>query len=535
MNFNSLYNPYTSQRYTVYSKNGVVATSQPLAAQAGLEILKKGGNAIDAAIATASCLTVVEPTSNGIGGDAFAIIHYNDKLYGMNSSGYAPKNISSEDLINKGLKTMPTYGWIPVTVPGVPKAWGELSKKFGNLDLKTILEPAIDYAENGFPISPVLGKYWKSAFEHYKKVFKGDEFENWFKTFAPKGKSPEIGEIFKNKDQAKTFKILSKNYCEEFYKGEIAEKIDIFSKKTGGIISKEDLQNFNLEWIDPVSVNYRGFDVWELPPNGQGIITLMALNIMKNFEFTEKDNIDTYHKSIEALKLAFADGKEYITDLKKMKISVKDLLSEDYGKSRAALIEKNALTPFSGKPDYSGTVYLACADKWGNMVSYIQSNYMGFGSGIVVPETGIALQNRGNNFSLDKNHTNYLEPLKRTYHTIIPGFLTKNNKAVGPFGVMGGFMQPQGHLQILMNCIDFNLNPQASLDAPRWQWTEGKTVTIEKNIPEHIALGLIRKGHDIKIDLNRGSFGRGQIIWKLDNGVYAAGTEPRTDSKIACW
>lgn len=535
MKFNSLYNPYSSQRNTIYAKNGMVATSQPLASQAGLDILKKGGNAIDAAIATAICLTVVEPTSNGIGGDAFAIVWYNNKLHGLNASGYSPKNINADKIKQLGFSKIPKHGWIPVTVPGIPSAWYELSKKFGILDYEELFEPAIKYAEEGYPVSPELGKNWESAFKFYKNNFKEEEFINWFKTFAPEGRSPNIGELFKLENHAKTLKEIAETNSRSFYKGNIANKIDNFSKKTGGFISFEDLENYEPEWVDPININYRGYSVWELPPNGQGIITLLALNILNNFDLIEKDSIETYHLCIEALKLSFIDGKKYITDPKKMKIKINDLLSLEYAKERASLIQKNALLPQPGIPNKGGTVYLATADNWGNMVSYIQSNYMGFGSGIIIPDTGISLQNRGHSFSLDEREINYLEPRKRSYHTIIPGFLTKNNKAIGPFGVMGGFMQPQGHLQVLVNTLDFLLNPQASLDSPRWQWVEGKTILVEKNIPEHILQGLSRKGHDIKIELNKSNFGRGQIIWKLENNVYAGGTESRTDGKISCW
>ncbi|TDT56520.1 gamma-glutamyltransferase family protein [Fonticella tunisiensis] len=536
MNFDVTSYPYPSRRNVMYAKKGMVATSHPLAAQAGLDILKKGGNAIDAAIAAAACLTVVEPTSNGIGGDAFAIVWVNNKLYGLNSSGPAPKGISIERLKKDGYDEIPKFGWVPVTVPGIPAAWAELSKKFGRLPLTEVLSPAIEYAENGYPVSVGCAKLWEKAAVNVYGQFKNmEEFKYWFKTFAPYGRTLGVGEVWKSKDHARTLGMIAETNGEAFYKGEIAERIDRFSRETGGYIRKEDLEGYKPEWVEPISVNYRGYDVWELPPNGQGLVALLALNILRGFEFNSKDTVDTYHKQLEAIKLAFADGQKYITDPLKMKVKIEDLLSEEYGERRRKLIGERAEMPCHGEPDKGGTVYLAAADGEGNMVSYIQSNYMGFGSGVVIPETGIALQNRGYNFSLDPEHDNCLEPGKRTYHTIIPGFLTKDNKAVGPFGVMGGFMQPQGHVQVIMNTIDFKLNPQSALDAPRWQWIKGKTVEMERGIPQHIAQALADLGHDIRYSVGFTQFGRGQIIWRNDDGVLVGGTEPRTDGTLAIW
>jgi gamma-glutamyltranspeptidase/glutathione hydrolase len=535
MEYDALEHPYPSRRMTTYAKKGMVATSQPLAAQAGLDILKKGGNAIDAAIAAAAALTVLEPTSNGIGSDSFALVWTKGELHGLNSSGPAPKNISIEALKKAGIEEMPKHGWIPVTVPGAPGAWAELSKRFGKLPFTEVLQPAIDYAEHGYPVSPILGKYWIKAYKNYKEILKAEEFKNWFNTFAPNGRPPEIGEVWKSPDHAKTLRSIAETNAESFYRGELAEKIDAFSKKYGGYLTKEDLAEYAPEWVNPIKVNYRGYDVWEIPPNGQGLIALLALNTLKGFDFTVKDTVETYHKQIEAIKLAFADGKKYITDPKRMQAAVEDLLSDTYAAARRGLITDTAVQPEAGDPPKGGTVYLATADGEGSMVSFIQSNYMGFGSGLVVPETGISLQNRGYNFSLDPAHENRLEPGKKTYHTIIPGFLTKDNEAVGPFGVMGGFMQPQGHVQVIMNTIDFHLNPQAALDAPRWQWMGDKTVEVERILPEHIAQALVRKGHQIKVSVDSGGFGRGQIIWRDKNGVLAGGTEPRTDGAIAAW
>jgi gamma-glutamyltranspeptidase / glutathione hydrolase len=537
MKFDYLNNPYPSQRMTTFAKKGMVATSQPLAAEAGLEIMRKGGNAIDAAIATAACLTVVEPTSNGVGGDAFALVWVKGELHGLNASGPAPQNISIESVKERGFDEMPKHGLIPVTVPGAPSAWVELSKRFGKLPLTEVLEPAITYARKGYPVSPVLGKYWNLAFDRFKEILKGDEYKGWFDTFAPEGKAPKIGEVWKSEGHASTLQSIAETNGESFYKGELADKIVTFSKQHNGFLSKEDLSNYKAEWVKPISVNYRGYDVWEIPPNGQGLVALMALNTIKGFEFnSNREDVEDLHKQIESMKLAFTDGKAFITDEEEMSHSVEGLLSEQYAESRRSVIGEYAITPQPGTPPKGGTVYLATADEEGNMVSFIQSNYMGFGSGVVVPETGIALQNRGHDFSLDPTHENVLKPGKKTYHTIIPGFLTKDKQPVGPFGVMGGYMQPQGHAQVVMNMVDYKLNPQAALDAPRWQWMESKKILVEPHFPNHIAQALARKGHEIQVALDSGAFGRGQIIVRNpDTGVLAGGTEARTDGSIAAW
>ncbi len=528
--------PYQSQRMASIARNGMVATSQPLAAQAGLDIMKKGGNAIDAAIATAACLTVVEPTSNGIGGDAFALVWTNDSLYGLNGSGPSPQSISIEKVKQKGHETMPSHGWVPVTVPGAPSAWAELSKRFGRLPLKEVLQPAIDYARHGYPVSPILGKYWTGAHKIYKKRFTGPEYEEWFKVFAPNGKAPEIGEMWKSEGHARTLEAIAETNAESFYRGELADKIAKASEEGGGFLSKEDLEGYKAEWVDPISVNYRGYDIWEIPPNGQGLVALMALNILKGYEFTHREDAEQLHLQLEAMKQAFTDGKTYITDPAFMKTKVEDMLSDSYAEASRRKMTDEARLPEPGSLPKGGTVYLSTADSEGNMVSFIQSNYMGFGSGVVVPGTGIGLQNRGHDFSLDPNHENALAPGKKTYHTIIPGFITKGSDAVGPFGVMGGYMQPQGHVQVAMNMIDFNLNPQAALDAPRWQWIEGNKIEVEYTMPNHLVKQLAAKGHEVKVAHDSGGFGRGQVITRNpETGVLTGGTEPRTDGTIASW
>ncbi|HLR15548.1 MAG TPA: gamma-glutamyltransferase [Bacillota bacterium] len=534
--FTNITNPYPIKRNASYARNGMVATSQPLASQAGLDIMKKGGNAIDAAIATAACLTVVEPTSNGIGGDAFALVWTKGELHGLNGSGKSPASITIDAVKKAGHDSMPRYGWYPVTVPGAPSAWAELSRRFGKLPFREVLQPAIDYAENGFPVSPTLSKYWQRAFRIFNEQLQGEEFANWFATFAPKGRAPLPGEIWASQYHARALRLIAETNAASFYTGDIAENIVSFSKKYGGFITKEDLAAHKPEWVDPISVQYKGYDVWELPPNGQGIIALQALNILKGYDWTEKEMTDTYHTQIEAIKLAFADGLAYVTDPEKMTHTVDELLNESYAKERSNLIGDHAKEHTPGELAKGGTIYLCTADGDGNMVSFIQSNYMGFGSGLVVPGLGITLQNRGHDFSLDPSHANALEGGKKTFHTIIPGFLTKGKEAVGPFGVMGGLMQPQGHVQVIMNTIDFTLNPQAALDAPRWKWTTGNQVEVEHRFHHHIAEELAQKGHDVKYVVEPNNFGRGQIIWRdPKSGVLIGGSDSRTDGSVAMW
>ncbi|MCY0877163.1 MAG: gamma-glutamyltransferase family protein [Firmicutes bacterium] len=527
--------PYPSRRSVVYAERGMVATSQPLAAQAGLEVLRRGGNAIDAAVAAAACLTVVEPTSNGIGADAFAIIYHQGKLYGLNASGPAPLSLTAEHMRSAGHVTMPRFGLAPVTVPGAPAAWAALMERFGRLGLEAALAPAIEYARDGYPLSPVLGKYWAAAQRAYARALQGPVHESFLATFMPGGRAPRIGEKWRSPGHAATLEAIARTGARDFYEGELAQRIAAFCKQHGGYLSEEDLASFAPEWVEPLGVSYRGYDVWELPPNGQGVVALQTLQILKQLGPDLGAGERFTHLQIEALKLAFADGLQVITDPKTMAVSASALLDETYARQRAALIGEEAGVPFPGSPPKGGTVYLATADRDGSMVSFIQSNYMGFGAGVVIPDTGISLQNRGHTFSLDATHANYLEPGKRTYHTIISGFLTKDGEAVGPFGVMGGYMQPQGHVQVVMNMLDLGMNPQAALDAPRWQWHEGRKVEVERGIPEHVAQALARRGHEVTVALDSGGFGRGQIILRDAQGILAGGTEPRTDGQIAAW
>jgi gamma-glutamyltranspeptidase/glutathione hydrolase len=514
----------------------MVATGQPLAAQAGLEILKKGGNAIDAAIATAACLTVVEPTGNGIGGDSFSLVWSGGKLHGLNASGFSPASADASELLSKGLKEVPQLGWYTVTVPGAPSAWAELSEKFGKLPLAEVMSPAVSYAERGFAVSPTVAKLWSMAFKRFAAALGVDTFKNWAGVFCPKGRAPFPGEIWSSAEQARTLRMIADSGAEEFYRGEIAGRIETYSKQYGGWITASDLADFYPEWVAPISVNYRGYDIWEIPPNGHGINALMALNIIGGFDFSgSRERTEIYHLSIEAMKLAFIDGMKYVADPRFMEVKVSDLLSSAFASERRTMIGENALDPTPGKPHGGGTVYLATADEEGNMVSMIQSNYNGFGSGLVVPGTGIGLHNRGNNFSLDHESPNFMAPRKKPYHTIIPGFITKEGSPVGPFGIMGAFMQPQAHVQVVTNMIDFGMNPQEAIDAPRWQWIEGRSVELEQSVENHIALGLAERGHNVKLVSDNILFGRGEMIVRTQYGTLAGATEPRTDGNIAVW
>lgn len=536
MKFDAQKYDYPSRRHLHYATQGMVCTSQSLAAQAGVDILKKGGNAVDAAVATAACMTVVEPTSNGLGSDAFAIVWMKDEMYGLNASGFAPSGLSAEIVKEKGFDAMPVRGWLPVMVPGAPSAWAKLNERFGKLSLRECLQPAIDYARKGYAVTPVIQKLWADGYKIFSK-FEGEEFKPWMETFAPKGRAPEVGEVWKCDDMAASLELIGDSQAEEFYRGSLADKIDAFSKATGGYLRKEDMARYNAQWVTPVSVNYRGYDVWEIPPNGDGIIVLMALAIMNGMELdTENpENPENYHKVIEALKLGFTDGLEFISDSKYMKVAVQELLSEEYAAARRALIGEKAIVPPHGKPVSSGTIYLCTADGEGNMVSYIQSNFKGFGSGIVIPGTGISLQDRGFSFSLNPDHVNYLKPGKKAFHTIIPSFITKDNKAIGPFGVMGAFMQPQGQLQVVSNMIDYHMNPQDALNRPRWMWNGEKNVAVEPGFPEEIYRALSEREHDMSHDDSFIAYGRGQIIIRDEEGVLCGATDPRADGCVASW
>lgn len=523
--------PYPSRRMPVVAARGVVATSEPLAAQAGLWMLRQGGNAVDAAIATAIALTVIEPCSNGIGSDAFALVWDGNQLHGLNGSGRAPQTHTPELFAGQGHKAVPAHGWLPVTVPGAPATWRDLHERFGKLSFETLFEPAIAYAEGGFPVAPVTAAGWNGAARLYGEKNVGPEFAGWFETFTPGGKAPRAGDMWASPGHASTLRRIAESHAEDFYQGELARKIADFAAQTNGYITREDLAAHTSTWVDPIDTSYRGYEVWEIPPNGQGIAALTALNVLEGFDLGQlpRESVESYHLQIEAMKLGFADALKYVADPEQANVPMRGLLDKAYAAERRKLIGTRALDPVAGEPPSGGTVYLCSADSDGMMISMIQSNYAGFGSGIVVPGTGISLQNRGAGFSLEPNHLNLVAPGKRPYHTIIPAFLTQGGKAVGPFGVMGGFMQPQGHLQMVVNQVDYGLNPQASLDAPRWQWLKGREVAFEQGVGGNILNGLASRGHGIEVRHTGGSFGKGQIIRRLANGTYIAGSEPRAD------
>ena len=528
--------PFSSQRMPVLACNGMVATSQPLAAQAGLMMLQQGGNAVDAALATAVALTVLEPTSNGIGGDAFALVWAKGRLHGLNASGRAPVALQAANLRAQGHAKMPADGWLPVTVPGAPAGWSDLHQRFGRLPFADVLAPAIRYAEEGYAVSPIVAYYWEKAAQRFLPN-QDAALAHWGTTFTPKGRAPYAGERWTSPAHGQTLRRLAQAGVRDFYEGQLADKIVSFAKATGGLLSADDLATHQSQWVDPISTTYREHTIWEIPPNGQGLTALIALAILEGTDLPDypHGSVESLHLQIEAMKLAFADAARYIADPDHVDVPVAGLLDPSYIASRRELIGKQARQPEAGIPPKGGTIYLCTADRDGMMVSYIQSNYMGFGSGIVIPETGIALQNRGACFTLEEGHANEAAGGKRSYHTIIPAFLTKDEQAIGPFGVMGGYMQPQGHTQVAVGTLDYKLNPQAVLDAPRWQVTGGLGVKLEQGFSPDVIQQLAQRGHDINIVEKGGPFGRGQIIWRLDEGVLVAGSDLRADGAAVGW
>jgi gamma-glutamyltranspeptidase / glutathione hydrolase len=510
----------------------MVATSQPLAAQAGLAMLQRGGTAVDAILATAIALAVVEPTVNGIGSDLFALVWDGQRLHGMNGSGRAPAGTSVERIHQAGHAQMPERGWWAVTVPGAPRAWADLHERFGRLRFEEVFEPAIGYAEQGFPVSPITAGYWQAAAESTYKPFEHEPaFEPWFQTFAPGGCAPRAGQMWCSPDHGRTLRRIATSNSRDFYSGELAQAIERFAVATGGPLRADDLAAHTGTWVEPITTSYREHEVWEIPPNGQGIAALVGLNILSGFDLAQhpRDSVEAYHLQIEAMKLAFTDARHYVADPEHAEVPIAGLLDAGYAGERRALIAERAQTITPGKPPRGGTVYACAADRDGMMVSLIQSNYMGFGSGIVPAGTGIALHNRGFGFTLEPDHPNVLRPGKRPYHTIIPGFLTRQGAPIGPFGVMGGFMQPQGHLQMMVNTLDYGLNPQASLDAPRWRFVSGTQIRLEQQTDPRLVEGLRERGHDIALEPATALFGRGQIIWRLPDGGYVGGSDKRAD------
>jgi gamma-glutamyltranspeptidase / glutathione hydrolase len=542
-------------RSEVLATHGMVCTSVPAATEVGVEILKRGGSAVDAAIAANATLGLMEPVSNGIGGDLFAIVYSakENKLYGINGSGRSPLALSYEamksELAKLHSKTIPPRGMLPISVPGCVDAWAELHKKFGKLKLSDDIAPVIRYAEDGFPVTDLIAYYWSFGPRLYKGL-PGAFLETY--TLDGKGRTPGKGDIFKNPDLAETLRLIGEKGRDAFYKGEIADKIDAFMRTNGGFLRKTDFEKHTSTWVEPVSVNYRGYDVFELPPNGQGISALQILNILEGFDLHAmgRNSPETLHTMIEAKKIAWADRAKFYADPEFAKIPLAGLLSKSYAAERRKLIDANhaAKQVEAGKPalDQGDTIYMCTADDEGNMVSLIQSNYRGMGSGIVVPGLGFMFQDRGELFSMDPQHANVYAPGKRPFHTIIPGFVMKDGKPWEAFGVMGGGMQPQGHVQVLTNQIDFGLNVQEAGDASRWQHegdneptgekmdASGGYVEVESGIPYETVRELRKKGHDVRFDV--GGYGGYQAIKvEMHDGrrVYVGASEPRKDGMAA--
>ena len=532
---------YPSRRSVVYARRAMACTSVPLGAQVGLDVMKAGGNAVDAAVAMAAAMPLLEPTGNGIGGDCFALVwvEREKKLYGLNASGVSPAALSAALVRELGHQTMPQAGWIPTMVPGAPAGWAELNRRFGTKPLPQLFAPAISAAREGVPVQVNLEPMWEEDARRIAAAMERDPSPHaywWERFMKPDGTPYRAGDVFRWEEYAQTLEELAATGCESYYRGPLMEQIVAFSRATGGYFCEDDFRNYKPEWVEPISTDYKGYTVCEIPPNGHGITVLMALNLLKGLKLSDqKDCADTYHKILESIKLAFADTRTYVADPRYMRTRVEDLLSEEYAARRRALISEQALTPEAGDPSCGGTIYLCTADPQGNMVSFIQSNYTTFGAGVAIPGTGISLQNRGANFSLDEGSDNCLAGGKRSYHTIIPGFLMRDGEAVGPFGVMGAFMQPQGHVLVVVNTVDYHMNPQEALDAPRIQWTGGKHIQLEREVPAHIVQDLARRGHEVEIVNSNLHMGRGQIIWKTENGLYIGGTEPRCDGTVAAW
>ena len=526
-----------ASRSEVIATNGMAATSHPLATQTALDILKDGGNAIDAAIAANAVLGLVEPTGCGIGGDLFAIVWIEEdkKLYGLNSSGPAPQDMTIKKLKDMGIDKIPPFGPLPVTVPGAVAGWTALHKRFGNKSFEELFNNAIYYADNGFPITEVVGYYLQLSSERYK------DYPNFKDVWMPNGEALKKGDVFINKDLAATYKQIAKSYGESFYKGDIAQTISKFIIEQGGFLTVDDLKNYEPEWINPVSSSYRGFDVWELPPNGQGIAALQILNILEQYDIASMghNSAEYIHLFTEAKKLAYEDRAKYYADMSFADVPVEELISKEYALERNKLINLKKAASFydSGIFEDGDTIYLTVADKDGNMVSLIQSNYRGMGSGMVPPNLGFMLQDRGEMFSLDPNHRNSLQGGKRPFHTIIPAFITKDNKPFISFGLMGGGMQPQGHAQIVVNIVDFKMNLQEAGDAARIRHFDssqptgevmlnGGFLSLESGIPEHVRNELSKLGHNLKDE--KGGYGGYQAIMKK-NEVYFGASESRKD------
>ena len=529
---------FDSRRSTVCARHGMVATSQPLAAMAGLRMLMEGGNAVDAAVATAATLSVVEPFSTGVGGDLFALVWMDreKQVHALNGSGRAAAASSIDELANKGLTSIPENSAYAVSVPGTVDGWHTLLKAYGTMPLDHVLGPAIEYAEDGYPVSDIISWAWAGASPSLRQAPSGAEL-------LSDGRAPRHGEVMRLPELGMTLRAIAEGGPEAFYQGELAENISGFVQERGGWLSAEDLASHTSTWDEPICTDYRGVKCWECPPNGQGLAALIALNIAEGYDIKAMgfQSADTYHHLIEAMGLSLADGLRYIADPRKAQVPTKELLSKSYAEKRRSLVkEDRALTeilPGNIKAG-SDTVYVSCVDGQGNACSFINSLYQRFGTGLVVPGTGIALQNRGALFSLDPSHPNALAPGKRPYHTIIPGMATRDGELWLSFGVMGGFQQAQGHLQVLVNMVDFGLDPQAALNALRFSVALGDGVALEEGIDQSTLRVLQARGHRISVveGYPRGAFGGGQIIERdADTGVLYGGSEPRKDGCAVGW
>ena len=532
---------YASQRSPVFARN-VVSTSHPLAAQAGLRMLQIGGNAVDAAIATAAVMTIVEPCSNGLGSDAFCILWDGNDLHGLNASGTAPQAWTPDYFkarYGDDAKTPPKRGWDSVTVPGAVAGWTALHARFGKLPFADLLAPAIDAAERGYAVPVIIQQKWRNA-ASLEEITSQPGFAQ---AFMPRGRAPQVGEQFAFRDAARTLRLIAQTKGEAFYRGEIAAAAEAHAKANGGAMTAADFAAFEPEWVTPICKDYRGYTLHEIPPNGQGIAALIALGILDKFDIAALpvDGIASQHLQIEAMKLAFADVYQHVAEPRSMRMTAAQMLDDGYLASRARLINPQRAQDFGpGHMPQGGTIYLSAADASGMMVSFIQSNYMGFGSGVVVPGYGLSLQNRGHGFTLRADSDNLVGPGKRPFHTIIPAFLTKSGKPVMSFGVMGGDMQPQGHLQTLVRMLDYKQQPQAACDAPRWRFNAG-LVNAEQGFEPATAQGLRDLGHRVEPFADSyQDYGAGQFIWRLDEGQgdaatqgYAAASDPRRDGQAA--
>ena len=543
-------NPYSTIRVPVMGRN-VVSTSHPFAAQAGLKIIQQGGNAIDAAIAAAAALMIVEPVSNGLGSDCFAIVWDGKELHGLNASGTAPQTWSPEYFSKKygtdasGMADRPKRGWDSVTVPGALAGWEQLHKRFGSLPLGDLLQPAIEIAERGYAMAPIVAHKWAAAIPELR------DQPGFAQAFMPHGRAPEIGEIFRFKAAAKTLKSIAKSGIREFYEGEIAQAIAQHSSSNGGSMTLEDLAQYRPDWVGTIQQEIQGVDgktyaMHEIPPNGQGIGALIALGILQNFDLASLpvDSVQSQHLQIEAMKLAFADVYQYVADPRAMAVTPAQMLDPAYLAHRAKLINPHKATHFPfGLPQSGGTIYLSATDEQGRMISFIQSNYMGFGSGVVVPDWGVSLQNRGFGFSMDPKSANVVAGGKRPFQTIIPAFLTRKEGDTWlpqmSFGVMGGDMQPQGHLQTVIRMLSYRQQPQAACDAPRWKVNRDFSLDVEANMNADTVQGLSDLGHTLKkIDDPYMDFGAGQFIWRLSDNIedgYIAASDPRRDGQAAVY